>query len=266
MQVYITCILILLGDMDKPIYRYLADRKWRTYQQKIIVQRIEQLGIVPDVLPYFEPTADVKLAFRQRNVQPGDFVDSRLSDVPARLKIQVFDQGERLVSVVVIDSDVPDVAKDGFSSRCHFLATNIPLKPTDPSIPLIHMSSDTQLALPWLPPFAQKGSPYHRYSVFVMQQQPGQVLDVAAIKTGIKRDGFNLRSFTDKHRVQPIGMAVFRAVWDEGTASVMAKAGIEGADVEFKRQRIAALKPKEKARGWDAKHAKAKYKPLRKER
>jgi hypothetical protein len=97
--------------MTKPIYRYLADRKWREYQRKIIVQRIEQLGIVPDVLPFFEPTAEVRLAFRQKNVQPGEFVDSRISEVPPRLKVQVFDKGERLVTIVVIDSDVPVLLK-----------------------------------------------------------------------------------------------------------------------------------------------------------
>ena len=248
--------------MNKPIYRYLADKKWRSYQRLVTVQRIKQLNIVPDILPHFEPTADVRLAFRQRNVQPGDFIDSRVSDVPARLKVQVFDKGERLVSVVVIDSDVPVVEKDNFTSRCHYLAANIPISPTDTSLPL-SKASETQLILPWLPPFAQKGSPYHRLSVFVLQQKPGQILDISNLKETVKRDGFSLRSFKDKYNVQPIGVSIFRCLWDEGTATVMQRAGIEGADVEFKRKRVVALKPKQKARGWEARHASDKYKSLR---
>ena len=252
---------VLPGDMNKPIYRYLADKKWRKYDRLVIEQRINQLGVVPDVLPHFDPTADVRLAFRTRNVQPGEFVDSRLSEIPARLKVQVFDQGERLVTVVMIDSDVPDVEKDGFSTRCHYLATNIPLSPANDSLPLAKVNSD-QVVLPWLPPFAQKGSPYHRYSIFILEQKPGHVLDKAELAKKVERDGYNMRSFVDKFDVKPIGVAIFRSLWDEGTAAVMKQAGIEGSDIVFKRKRIEALKPKKKARGWEAKRSSGKYASL----
>ncbi|THV52057.1 hypothetical protein BGAL_0090g00090 [Botrytis galanthina] len=251
------------GDMNKPIYRYLADRKWREYQRKIIVQRLQQFSIVPDLLPHFEPTAEVRLAFQARNVQPGDYVDSRVSEFPARLKVQVFDKGERLVSVVVVDADVPNVENDHFNTRCHYLAANIPISPVQDSLPLSRADPESQLILPWLPPFAQKGSPYHRYSIFVLEQKPGHVLDVAALKGLYQRDRFNLRGFKDRHDVQPIGLGLFRSEWDEGTKGVMQRAGIEGWDIEFKRTRIPALKPKQKARGWEARHASDKYKSLR---
>jgi large subunit ribosomal protein L35 len=252
------------GDMNKPIYRYLADKKWRSYQYKIIDQRIQQLNIVPDVLPYFDPTADVRLAFGRHNVQSGEFVDSRVSEIPARLKLQVFDGGERLVSVIVVDTDVPLIDQDWFTSRAHYIACNIPVSPTQTSLPLGLVNKESQLVLPWLPPFAQKGSPYHRYSVFVLEQHPGQVFDVAALKEKTQRDAFHLRGFVDRHHVKPIGVGIFRAIWDEGTASVMERHSIEGADIEFKRKKIEALKPKQKARGWDAKHAGPKYSWLRK--
>jgi large subunit ribosomal protein L35 len=249
--------------MNKPIYRYLADKKWRSYQRLIIAQRISQLNIVPDVLPSFEPTADVRLAFSRRNVQPGEFIDSRVSEIPARLKVQVFDKGERLVSIIVVDSDVPVIEHDNFTSRCHFMATNIPLSPMQTSLPLSTVSRASQLVLPWMPPFAQKGSPYHRLSVFVIEQKPGQTLDIATLKENVKRDGFSLRSFIDKNKLKPIGMGIFRSLWDDGTAGVMQRAGIDGADVEFKRKKVIALKPKQKARGWEARHASDKYKSLR---
>jgi large subunit ribosomal protein L35 len=248
--------------MNKPIYRYLADKKWRSYQRLIIVQRLTQMSIVPDVLSHFEPTADVQMAFRRRNVQPGEFIDSRVSEVPPKLKVQVFDKGERLVTVAVVDADVPNVENDSFAFRCHYLAANIPISPTMTSLPL-SMATDTQLALPWLPPFAQKGSPYHRLSVFVLQQQPGQTLDAAELKEKVQRDGFSLKSFVDRHRLHPIGFNIFRSIWDEGTTGVMDRAGVEGADVEFRRKKIEALKPKQKARGWEARHSGPKFKSLR---
>lgn len=264
--------------MSKPIYRYLANEKWRRYQRLLIIQRINQLGVVPDVFPSFEPTAEVRLAFRERNVQPGDFVDSRVSEVPARLKVQVFDKGERLVSVIVVDSDVPG-EDDKFKSRLHYFAVNIPISPTKTSLPLSH-ATDEQLVLPWLPPFAQKGTPFHRYSVFVLQQQPGEVLDVAALKEKFRREvrrttqskeyfkhlewskPISVKSVVQILGLTPIGVGIFRSLWDEGTAGVMHRADIEGADIEYKRNKVIAIKPKQRKRGWEARHSGPKYKSL----
>ncbi|KAI9049095.1 hypothetical protein LZ554_006943 [Drepanopeziza brunnea f. sp. 'monogermtubi'] len=266
------------GDMSKPIYRYLANEKWRKYQHPLIIQRINQLGVVPDVLPSFEPTAEVRLAFRDRNVQPGDFVDSRVSEVPCRLKVQVFDKGERLISVIVVDSDVPG-EDDKFKSRLHYFAVNIPISPIKTSLPLSKVPED-QLVLPWLPPFAQKGTPYHRYSVFVLQQQPGELLDAAKLKEKFQRDvrrinqskehfkhlewskPISMKSVVQSLNLSPIGVGIFRSLWDEGTAGVMQRAGIEGADIEFKKNKVIALKPKQRKRGWEARHSGPKYKSL----
>ncbi|KAI9716233.1 MAG: hypothetical protein M1812_005458 [Candelaria pacifica] len=232
------------GDLDRPIYRYLADKQWRTYRRLVLVQRITQMNVVPDVLPYLVPVADVRLAFGRRNVQPGDFVDSRVSEIPAKLNVQVFDKGQRKVSIVVIDSDVPDPGKDRFKSRCQYLATNISLSPTLDSLPLSKLPEGSRVVLPWQPPVAQKGSHYHRISVFVLQQQEGKVIDLDKEKQA--RDGFNLRSFADKHSLQPVGVHMFRSQWDEGTVGVMKRAGIEGADVQFQRKKVEPLPYKKK--------------------
>lgn len=203
------------------------------------------MSVVPDVLPHLDPTAEVDLGFGRRNVQPGEFVDSRVSEVPARLNVQVFDKGKRLVSVAVIDSDVPNLETDGFDYRCHFLAVNIPLSPSTTSVALSKLS-ETQIAQPWLPPYSQKGSPYHRLSVFVLQQAEGKTVDVEAVREREKREGFNLRSFNDRHLLKPIGVHMFRSIWDEGTAGVMRRAGIEGADIELKRKKPESLPYKKK--------------------
>ncbi|KAH0547535.1 hypothetical protein FGG08_000260 [Glutinoglossum americanum] len=230
------------GDMNKPIYRYLADKEWRRYRRPLLMQRITQMAVVPDILPHLDPVVDIRLAFGRHNVQPGNFIDSRVSEMLPKLRVQVFDKGERLVSLVVVDPDVPDVESDSFKYRCHFLAANIRLSPAEPSLAFSKLSGDTQVLLPWLPPFAQKGSPYHRNSIFLLQQPDGKEIDIASLREKVKRDGFNLRSFSDKHSLRPVGVHMFRSTWDDGTASVMKRAGIEGADVEFKRKRVEPLK------------------------
>ena len=231
--------------MNRPIYRYLANRKWREYKRLVLMQRITQMNIVPDVLPHLDPIAELSLAFGRRNVQPGEFVDSRVSEILPRMNVQVFDKGERLVTVIVIDSDVPNIEKDRFDYRCHFLATNIPISPTITSLPFSQLSAD-QIVLPWLPPHAQKGSPYHRMSIFSLQQPEGKRMDVEALRTREQRHGFNLRSFNDRYLVKPIGVHLFRSIWDEGTAGVMQRAGLEGADIELRRKKPESLPYKKK--------------------
>ena len=250
--------------MNKPIYRYLADRKWREYRRLIIIQRITQMKVIPDVLPSFEPSVDVKLAFIPpwvyakrgveygdlsqgipaggfKYVQPGAFVDSKMSENPCWLNVQSFERGERLVSVAVVDSDVPNVETNSFGYRCHFLASNITITPTQRTINLAGLSKPEQLLLPWIPPPAQKGSPYHRLSVFVLQQKDNIPIDLGVASQHVEADGFILRSFVDRHLLKPIGAHLFRTQWDEGTAEVMKRASIEGADIELKRIKVEPL-------------------------
>lgn len=233
--------------MEKPIYRYLADRKWRQYKRLILEQRIDQFKIVPDLLPALDPVADVDLAFGRRKVAPGEFVDSHVSENMPRLKVQVFDKGEKLVSVVVVDADVPVPEKDSFTYRCHFIASNIPISPTQTSIALNRLDQSAKgtdskhIALPWFPPWAHKGAPYHRMAVFVLDQKDAQALDVGALEK-IKRDKFNLRSFMDKYKVHPIGFTLFRTQWDPTMAEVMRRAGLgDEVNVEFKQQKVEPL-------------------------
>ena len=241
--------------MNRPIYRHLADKQWRSYRRKVQLQRITQMHVVPDILPQLEMTAEVTVGFGRRDIQPGAIVDSQTSERPANLHVQVFDKGTRLVSIAVVDPDVPNFATDGFDYRCHFLAVNVPVSPTKSSLPLAKLTNQpSQLILPWLPPFAQKGSPYHRLAVFLLQHQDGQEMDAEAIRKKVKRDAFNLRSFNDKFKVSPIGVALFRTVWDENTPGVMQRAGIEGANVELVRKDPDRLPYKHKDgmryRGW----------------
>jgi large subunit ribosomal protein L35 len=227
--------------MNKPIYRFLADRKWREYRRPVLVQRITQMNVIPDVLAYIDLTADVRLMFNKRNIAPGDFVESTMSETAPRLNVQLFEKGQKLVTVAVIDSDVPNLEKDGFEYRCHFLAVNIPISPTATSIDLGKLAKDSQVILPWKAPYAQKGSPYHRLSTFVLEQRRGEMPDVADLQTKTKPENFILRSFQSRHDLQPIGAHLFRTKWDEGMADVMTRAGVEGVDVQLKRARLEPL-------------------------
>jgi large subunit ribosomal protein L35 len=247
---------------------------------KIINQRISQFYIVPDVLPKLEPIVDVKLFWRQEKISPGTILNSRLTETAPTLHLQSFEPGERLYTVVVVDADVPVAEEDTFARRCHFMAANIPWDPTKKSLPLSRITTaGGVVAVPWLPPTSQKGAPYHRLGIFVLEQQgkkkaaetasesDGAVvaLDAANLTTlydGPGRESFSLDGFRHKFGLKPVGFTMFRTVWDENTADVMARHGIPGADIEFRRPRIHSLKPPRKPKGWEAKRQKPKYKHL----
>ncbi|KAL1592751.1 mitochondrial 54S ribosomal protein YmL35 [Paraconiothyrium brasiliense] len=239
------------GDMNKPIYRYLADQKWRKWKRLVLEQRIEQFNLVPDLLPALDPTADVDLAFGRKNIPIGDFVDSAVSENPPRLKVQTFERGQKLVTVVVVDADVPVPEKDSLTYRCHFIASNIPIAPDQTSIPLNLLQQQSQktenleeqkVALSWSPPWAHKGAPYHRMAIFVLEQKDAQALSISEIRKNEKRDGFILRSFVDRMKLKPIGATLFRTKWDESMEGVMKRHGLEDeVNVEFKRKKIEPL-------------------------
>ncbi|KAF3770938.1 PEBP-like protein, partial [Cryphonectria parasitica EP155] len=254
-----------VADMSKPIYRYLNEQRWRDMAYKILVQRVQQFHITPDVLPKFDPKMDVQLSFHGYRIRPGEIVDSLVSEAPPNVRVQVFDSKQRLVSVVVMDSDVPDAETDSFGRRLHFMAANIPVDCLTKNISLIRVSKDQdKLAVPWLPPFSQEGAPYHRLSVWILEQHEGAELDVAKLREEYSnnRDGFSLRSFKSEQNVRPYGFNMFRTIWDEGTKAVMQRHGIPGADIVFRRQRVHSLKSPKKARGWEAKRQGPKYRHL----
>lgn len=228
------------GDMNQPIYRYLAEEKWKSYAQKIIKQRITQMKVIPDVLPHCEPSVDVRLYFEDDAIAPGEFVNSKVSLSTPKLTIQSFEAGEKYVTIAVIDPDVPNVEKNGFDYRCHYLAVNVPISPTNTKVDLAALSTESQVVLPWLPPTAQKGSPYHRLSLFVLEQE--KALDFAAVKAkGYVRDDLRLRTLQSRYHLKPIGAHLFRTQWDENTDEVMKQLGMEGWDMEFRRKRVEPL-------------------------
>ncbi|TKX19372.1 hypothetical protein C1H76_8558 [Elsinoe australis] len=230
-----------IGDMNKPVYRHLAEKKWRSYERKVSEQRINQFKLVPDVLQALEPSVQVDLSFGRRRVDPGEYIESYISERAPTLKIQSYEKGTRLVTIACINPDVPNVAKDGFDFRCHFLAHNIPITPTQPLVDLGKLNEADQTVLPWLPAYNQKGAPYHRMSFFVLEQPDNVKLDTSLTKQKARRDGFALRSVVDRHRLQPLGATLFRSQWDASTARVMQKLGIPGHDVEFKRMKVEPL-------------------------
>lgn len=210
------------------------------------------MHVVPDMLPTLDPTAEVRMFFGRRSVQPGEILNSRVSETPPRLNVQVFEKGQRHVSIVVMDPDVPNVETDGFDSRCHFFAVDILISPTSTAVPLSKLPGNARVLKDWLPPHAQKGSPYHRLAVFILEQTEGRITKEKGreLKDIIAKspDKFSMRPVMGSLPSKAIGMHLFRTMWDDTMADVMQNAGISGANIELKRKKPEKL-PYQKKNG-----------------
>jgi large subunit ribosomal protein L35 len=229
------------GDMNKPIYRHLAEKKWQSYERKIQVQRIEQFKIVPDVIPHCEPILDIRAKFPRKKFTSGDIIPSNISENhPPSFTIQMFSRGEKLLTIVAIDPDVPNLETDKFDSRCHFLATNIRITPTSTAVDLSSLSPD-HIVLPWQAPTAQKGSPYHRICFAVFEQKDNAPIDHAGAKKWVRRERLSAQALMKAYTLTPVGASLFRTQWDEHMAEVMARHKVPGADIELKRKKVEPL-------------------------
>ncbi|KAJ4370189.1 mitochondrial 54S ribosomal protein YmL35 [Didymella sp. IMI 355093] len=200
------------GDMNKPIYRYLAEQKWREFKRKVLEQRVTQLNVVPDLLGSLDLAADIDLSFGRKTIQPGDFVESDMSEHMPTLHVQTYTPGEKLVTVVV------RIAEDSKKS-----------------------TDDNKIALPWVAPWAHKGAPYHRLAIVVLEQNAARKFDITKLSK-IQRDGFNLRGFAVSQKLRPLTATLFRTKWDESMAGVLERAGLKDqVNIEFKRKKVEPL-------------------------
>lgn len=234
--------------MNKPVYRHLADQKWRSYERKVVEQRFTQMFVIPDILPTFDPKVQVKLRFGKKTTQHGDRLDSNLTEQPPTIDIQVFNAGERLVTIAIVDSDVPNLKTDNFDHRCHGLYTNVAVSPAAGVVDLSTIqNSKTGVVMPWLPPHCQKGAPWHRMSVWILEQEGNKIVDSDAMHEAFPRASpFRLRELLNQYPMKPVGATMFRSGWDEWTADVMKRHHIPGADVEFKKKPPTPMEYKKK--------------------
>ncbi|KAM0746918.1 PEBP-like protein [Meredithblackwellia eburnea MCA 4105] len=196
-----------LGDLSKPVYRHLAELKWRKEGDlAILMQRVTQMNVTPDILPSISPVAEVKISIDGEVIEPGVFRLPSQTREGIAIEAQVFHPEERLYTLLLVDPDVPWEESESFTTFAHLLVPNITLSSTSTTI------SSTTAALPYIPPHPQRGTPYHRYTALLFAQS--KPIDVQT--EGLEREGFNVREFAQEHDLTAEGVSFWRAKWQEG--------------------------------------------------
>ncbi|KAK6516770.1 hypothetical protein TWF506_006659 [Arthrobotrys conoides] len=158
-------------DPYRKIYQYWDDQKWRALKRKILMQRIEQMNIVPDILPAIDPIVDVSLRFRRRNILHGAKVLAKNATRYPSVQVKQFDSKKRLVTVLVVDPDKPNLEKNGFDYYLQWMVTNCDISIENPmviGVSTTHNARDE--VAPYEVPYVHKGEGYHRYCLFILEQ------------------------------------------------------------------------------------------------
>lgn len=206
-----------LADMSKPVNRYLAEQAWRENGDLgILMQRVSQMHIVPDILGRLEPQADLRLTINGTPVEPGSYIKPTQTVNAPKVEVQVFHPEERLYTLLMLDPDSPDASVDGFRTKCHMAMVNVPLSATSQAID----ESGGHTLLSYIPPHPQNGTPYHRYT-YLLFEQPGVLPDELVISEAQAED-FNARDFSNQHALRAVGVNFFRQLWDRSVSKIFA--------------------------------------------
>ncbi|GAA5828153.1 hypothetical protein JCM5353_007807 [Sporobolomyces roseus] len=204
------------ADLSKPVYRFLAERKWRKEGDlAILMQRVTQMSVTPDLLPEIAPEADVRIRIGSEQIVPGVFTSPADTREAIEVSAQVYHADERLYTLLLVDPDVPDELNQSFTAFAHWIVPNIPLSASSPSaLPLDSLSS----TLPYIPPHPQNGTPYHRYTVLLLAQSENAPLSLNEHE--IERLDFDTRDFVAQHKLDAKGVSFFRQKWDKSVSKI----------------------------------------------
>lgn len=216
-------------DYTQPVYRSLKKTHWESYSQMLLMQRIEQHGVIPDTLPTLEPRAEVSLKFLNhtsvnRWIEPGTLLSSNVTMYPPSIKIQEFDDIDtqsQLYTVLIVNPDVPDVENNTYKTHLQWGLSNIKLDYNDNFITPKRLLEDSSIneIIDYCPPTPEKNLPTQRFAIWVFRQSD-------QLTEKISNREFDIRKFVEEKKLQPIGAHLWRSAWDLNTPAVREKYGM----------------------------------------
>jgi len=215
-------------NLERPIYRYLSEEKWKMRALPILLQRLETMNVIPDTLPSIKPRVDVRLRFPGETyetedgwMEPGVFVTTSIAEKTPILEIIPFVEGTKKYTICMIDPDAPDPENDCFMTLLHWLVTDIPITHLSHAVDL----STGKIQLPYILPHPYRGMQYHRYTLFVFEQ-PAPTPGLPDIPPP-PRERFDIRSFTEKRRLEAVGAHMFRSEFDDNVPLLVLRHGLD---------------------------------------
>lgn len=224
-----------MADMHKPVYRHLMEQRWREDGAlDLLMERIYQMNVVPDLLPSLHPTLDLRVNFleppptdvyrrtrvkrRYQKVEPGVFLLPEQTWRQPMLYTTVFHTDTRLYTLLMVDLDVPKPEEQSFTTYLHWLQPNIALSAFSAS-PIPLSTTHTR----YIPPHPQRGTAYHRYVILLLPQESATERIHVPVPSDAERLGFDFRAFAGQFGLDGSrggGAHMWREVWDETVSKI----------------------------------------------
>jgi large subunit ribosomal protein L35 len=208
------------GMMSRPVFRHMAERKWKkSGGLDLIMGRVYQNKVVPDVLPDLAGTMPLTLRIAEGEVEPAIYLEPSKLETPPRITFQLFqhpsqpssfdDNPKALFTLLTLDPDVPDPEQQTFSERLMSLKTDIPLCVADAEVDLLTSAQGNEV-FSWEPPAPPRGSKTHRYISILLRQSESSQPTISS------RENFSLRRYLESANLNETavyGITLFRAEW-----------------------------------------------------
>ncbi|CCO27910.1 60S ribosomal protein L35, mitochondrial [Rhizoctonia solani AG-1 IB] len=185
------------------------------------MERIHQMKVIPDLLPTFHPTVDLRISFGEEgDVTPGIFLPVNATLKTPSITAQSYHPEERLYTLLMVDPDAPDSSTRSFTTYLHAFQPNIPLSATKTQISLTAAPVTSEVSHPYIPPHPQHGTPYHRYTTLLLPQNSELSINISQLP----RENFSVREAYKQYDFGiGGGIHMFRENWDETVGSVYKK-------------------------------------------
>lgn len=196
------------GQMDRPVMRHLAQKKWeKEGGLDRLMQRVEQMGVVPDLVGGIRGSAPIAFSTSEGEVEPGSVQLPSSFAQPPKLNVQILDEtaSEGLYTLLVVDADAPDYETQSYAQRLHYYKSDISLDFTTGQQDLFASGVGKEV-LGWEAPLPPRGSGVHRY-VFLLLRQPSSTPSAPADRTD-----FDVRSLLEQG-AEITALTLFRSKW-----------------------------------------------------
>ncbi|ODV89742.1 hypothetical protein CANCADRAFT_143037 [Tortispora caseinolytica NRRL Y-17796] len=231
--------LILNPHKPAPMSEYTAreikKQHWHEKQQMLLMQRLEQLHIIPDTLPTFRPKVDVSLRFpglRTRVLEPGTILPSSVTARPPVVNIQPFDEhDEGLYSIILVNPDIADTENDSFRTKVHWVLADVPISLTNTRVKYPIMGAPTEdegtEVLQYIPPTPELNAGFERLCLWAFWQRK-PIVGIEDLKTQFQNvtSARQLRDMCKRLQLRPLGAHVWRNRYDRTTDSVREQYGL----------------------------------------
>lgn len=208
------------GHMGRAVMRSLAERAWRKEGElDLVMERVMQLGVVPDLIPDHKPQAALRISTAESPVEAGTVLSSAAFAAPPTTTVQLFEHPaeatasspapEAKFTLLVIDPDSPNHEALAFAQRVHYAKTDIPLSVLSGETNLFSAAGNEVLG--YEAPAPARGSGKHRYVFLVVRQGETPV-------AATTRDNFDLRAFLTASNLTAedvVAVTLFRSQWTE---------------------------------------------------